>query len=231
MSQDLTTLRNRAGRVATLVRNEFVPDSPAHDCSHLARVAALGSRICAAEGGNKLVVLCAAWLHDLHRDPRAAHGRFFVQPEEMDERAADFLRRAEIPETFYPEILDAIHYTDRFSFSDRHVQSAAIEARALRDADSLDAIGAVGIARTFSFGGAHGIPLWVEDAPQETDIYIQSNRPASTIHHFHEKLLRLSAELETAMAKEIARQRSEYLSGFVTQFMQEWHDDFSPGGV
>jgi uncharacterized protein len=231
VSEDVTTLRNRAGRVAALVRNEFVPDSPAHDCSHLARVASLGARICATEGGNKLVVLCAAWLHDLHRDSRAAHGRFFVAPEETDERATDFLRRAEIPETFHPEILEAIHYTDRFSFSDRNIQSSAIEARALRDADSLDAIGAVGIARAFSFGGAHGIPLWVEDAHPGTGIYIQSNRPASTIHHFHEKLLRLSGELETAAAKEIARQRSRYLSGFVTQFMQEWHDDLSSGGV
>jgi uncharacterized protein len=217
-------------RLANLVLAQYIPDSPTHDHSHLERVAALTMRICTAEGGNQLVALSAAWLHDLHRESSSGDSQFFASPEASDERAERFLAEAGIPKSFHGEILDAIHYTDRYSFSDRPPHEARIEAQAVRDADNLDAIGAIGIARAFSFGGAHGIPLWEHGAEEEPETYVQSERPPSTIHHFHEKLLRLPAELETETAIKLAGRRSTYMEQFVDEFMYEWRDDFNWDG-
>jgi len=130
-----------------------------------------------------------------------------------------------IPCRLHKAILDAIHYTDRYSFSDRLPYEATAEARAVRDADMLDAVGAIGIARAFSFGGAHNIPLW--DKPRSNGAnashrYIQSERPVSTIHHFSDKLLRLYSELETPTARRLADRRTKYMSLFVEEFKHEW---------
>jgi uncharacterized protein len=223
MINDQTAVQN----LIALVIEDYVPDSPTHDHSHLGRVANLARKICRAEGGNVLVVACAAWLHDLHRQ---AGGDFFVPPEDMDERAQALMVSAAIPEAFHAPILNAAHYTDRYSFSDRLPFEASIESRAVRDADILDAIGAIGIARAFTFGGAYNIPLWVDSPstePVALDVYVQSRRPASTLHHFHEKLLRLPLELETPTAIELARRRSGYMTRFVEEFTQEWYNDFS----
>ena len=213
-----------------LVCEQYVPDSPAHDYSHLGRVAALAERICAAEGGDQLITLSAAWLHDLHREVRPGDSQFFVSPDSMDERAQRFLADAGIAPSLRQEILAAIHYTDRYSFSDRPTYEARIEAQAVRDADNLDAIGAIGIARAFAFGGAHGIPLWANGAKDEPDTYVQSKRPASTIHHFYEKLLRLPADLETDTAIKLAERRSAFMEDFVEEFIQEWREDVGPNG-
>lgn len=212
-------------RLVELVRRRYVPDSPTHDHFHLERVAALATSICVVEGGDEVVAVCAAWLHDLHRDVRTSGGRFFVTPEAVDGRAEELLRQAAIPQALHTPILDAVHYTDRYTFSDRPTYAVPIEAMAVRDADNLDAIGAIGVARTFCFGGAHGIPLWTGEPVAERG-YVQTERPASTIQHFHDKLLRLAGEFETPTAVRIARRRQEYMRRFVDEFMVEWREDF-----
>lgn len=214
-----------AERLRQLVTTQYVPDSPTHDVTHLARVAALGARICQAEGGDKLIVVMAAWLHDLHRDARSMSQDFFTAPEETDARVREYLIKADVPDDMHDRIIEAIHYTDRFSFSDRPIYATSIEAKILRDADCIDAIGAIGVARSFSFGGAHGIPIWEESELTEPSTFKQTDRPSSTIRHFYDKLLRLYGELETSAGREIARQRSSYMEAFVRQFMMEWRED------
>jgi uncharacterized protein len=138
------------------------------------------------------------------------------------------LARADIPENIYPDILEAIHYTDRFTFSDRSLYDTTIEARAVRDADCLDAMGAIGVARAFAFGGAHDIPLWRDTPLREDATYIQSDRPSSTMEHFRDKLLRLVGELQTGTAIKLGAGRHAYLHGFVSQFMEELSEDVDP---
>jgi uncharacterized protein len=221
-------VQNQVERIIALVREEYEPDSPTHDLSHLDRVASLSARICSDEGGNQLIVRSAAWLHDLHREAQPEGGRFFVSPEDMDGRAVSILARAGIPENIYPDILEAIHYTDRFTFSDRSLYDTTIEARAVRDADCLDAMGAIGVARAFAFGGAHDIPLWRDTPLRQDAAYIQSDRPSSTMEHFHDKLLRLVGELQTDTAIKLGTDRHAYLRGFVSQFMEELNEDVDP---
>jgi len=208
-----------------LIAAEYVPDSPTHDITHLARVASLGDQICGAEGGDSLIVVSAAWLHDLHRDTSQDDSDFFVPPEETDGRVRIYLAKAGLPDEIHDQILEAIHYTDRFSFSDRPTYPTTIEARILRDADCLDAIGAIGIARAFAFGGAHDIGLWEGRPFEEASVYKQTERPPSTIQHFYDKLLRLPDEMETLTGKNLAVQRGNYMTAYVRQFMEEWHDD------
>jgi len=210
-----------------LISTEYVPDSPTHDLTHLARVASLGEQMCSAEGADSLVVVAAAWLHDLHREARKSNADFFVPPEQLDARVQIYLAKSGVPDEIHDQILEAIHYTDRFSFSDRPTYATTIEAMILRDADCLDAIGAIGIARAFSFGGAHDIVLWEETSFEETSVYQQSERPGSTIQHFYDKLLRLAGEMETSSGKHLAQRRGEYLEGYVRQFMDEWREDMT----
>jgi uncharacterized protein len=199
--------------------------------THLARVASLSEQICRAEGGDRLTVVSAAWLHDLHREASQSNTNFFVPPEQMDGRVRLYLTKAGIPDEIHDDILEAIHYTDRFSFSDRPIYTTTIEARILRDADCLDAIGAIGIARAFTFGGSYGIPLWEGSSFEGPSVYRQSERPPSTIRHFYDKLLRLPGEMETTTGKELAQRRGAYMEDFVHQFIEEWNEDMtSPAG-
>jgi uncharacterized protein len=226
MTSKLITGLDHVNQLKEIVAMEYVPDSATHDATHLARVAALGQRICEAEGGNSLVVACAAWLHDLHRDARQSDPKFFLPPEQTDDRIKAYLAKAGIPENIHHDIVTAVHYTDRFSFSDRPTYQTTTEAMIVRDADCLDAIGAIGVARSFTFGGAHGIPIWNGAHVNDSTIYRQSERPASTIQHFYDKLTHLADDLETNTARELAVRRSAYLHEFLREFMNEWHEDF-----
>lgn len=225
MSDRIGALDDQLSRVAELVSTSYVPDSPTHDLSHLARVAAMAARICHQEGGDLLVAVSAAWLHDLHRQAELERKQFFVAPDCMDARALEVLTEAEVPERIRGQILDAIHYTDTFSFSDRVKFVASPEARAVRDADCLDAIGAIGVARAFSFGGSRNIAMWHPSSFASDAQYDQSKRPSSTIQHFYDKLLKVESDLQTATAKEMAAARGKYLRQFVDQFMIEWSED------
>jgi uncharacterized protein len=202
------------------VKSTFSPDSPTHSPDHLRRVANLSTRIAANEGADPFVTAAAAWLHDLHRDLNAPPA---AQPDAMDDKAIELMREAKVPPEYHQIILEAVHHTDSFSFSDRPpLKNASLEAQCLRDADNLDAIGAIGIARTFTYGGSHGIPLWAPDTPIEKGLYNDHRREASIIHHFYEKLLRLKNDFETETGRSLARGRAEYLENFLATFLSEW---------
>jgi uncharacterized protein len=105
--------------------------------------------------------------------------------------------------------------------------SGSIELSIVRDADRLDAIGAIGIARAFHFGGSHNRPFFtpnvVAKVHESFDEY--SNDKSHTINHFYEKLLLLSDRLETNSAKEIGRKRHELMEQFIVEFHKEWNVD------
>ncbi|PKP16471.1 MAG: phosphohydrolase, partial [Bacteroidetes bacterium HGW-Bacteroidetes-22] len=104
-------------------------------------------------------------------------------------------------------------------------KSGSIEAQCVQDADRLDAIGAIGIARTFAFGGHHNRTLFDPEAKPvmvtSFEQYKSQNSP--TINHFYEKLFLLRDRLNTNTAKRIAANRHQYLEDFIKQFMDEWN--------
>ena len=98
-----------------------------------------------------------------------------------------------------------------------------IETLILQDADNLDAIGAIGIGRTFSFGGAYKITMWIPDKPFDRQNFDESEKDPSIIHHFYSKLLKLKANMNTETAKKMADERHKFMKLFLQEFFDEWN--------
>lgn len=201
----------------------YLDDDPVHDLHHSWRVCNLGTRLAKAEGADVEVVGAAAITHDLHRvrGPDDA----FVHPRETLPTVESILEAAGFPGKKVPAVCHCVAVHEEYNFEDDPAAAESIEAEAVQDADNLDAIGAVGIARAFAFSGAHGNPLWRPDRDDEpVGVYEKLGRgdDASTIRHVREKLLRLRETMNTETGREIAAERHAYLEGFVDRFEREW---------
>lgn len=209
-------------RLRRIVGADFGPECVGHDLSHLDRVHALALRLCAAEGGNELVVAAASYVHDFHRvierlgtarDSDAEH-------RAVETKIIDALSAAEFPSEFVHAVIECVGFTDRYSFAGHQLDAPSLEARIVRDADNLDALGAIGIARAFMFGGTLGEPIWSEDvAPAEK---YSAGITSSIVHHFHEKLLRLQDDMLTETGATLAEGRHEFMLSFLERLREEW---------
>ncbi len=186
----------------------------AHDLEHIRRVVANARGLAAVEGVKLEVVLPAAWLHDCVTVPkdspqRAAASRLAAA------QAGAWLREWNWPEALLPDIAHAI---EAHSFS-AGIAPRTIEAKVVQDADRLDALGAVGLARCLMLGGALGRPLYAVEDP-----FCEQRAPddrAACVDHFYAKLLKLEATMQTAAGKVEAARRTEFLRGFLKELKQE----------
>jgi uncharacterized protein len=203
------------GRCRAFVEREFpVAGDAAHDLQHVERVVENARRLAAAEGAEIGIVLPAAWLHDCvivpkHSPEQASASRLAA------DSAATFLRGIGFPEALVPDVHHAIH---AHSFSAR-VPPQTLEARVVQDADRLDALGAVGIARTLMLGGAMGIPLYDPAEP-----FPRRRRPADrefVIDHFFTKLLTLEATMGTEAGRLEAARRTELIRNYLDELERE----------
>jgi uncharacterized protein len=190
------------------------PDA-AHDFDHVARVTRLAVQIAAAEGADVEVVRLAALLHDV---PRAAAQRTAHHLAAAEYAGELLAQRGLAPQ----RVANVVHCIAAHRFRDRTVLPETLEARCLYDADKLDSIGAVGIARAFAYGGAHGSRLWSEpwpDAPPDAAKPTGSNY--TPVHEFVYKLQRIADTLHTASARRIAAQRHRFMCAFYDQLDAE----------
>ncbi len=186
----------------------------AHDREHVRRVVRNAATLAAAEGARPEVVLPAAWLHDCVMVPkdspqRAAASRLAAA------QAAAWLREWGWPEVLLPDIAHAI---EAHSFS-AGIAPRTIEARVVQDADRLDALGAVGLARCLMLGGELGRPLYAAEDP-----FCERRPPddrAACVDHFHTKLLTLEDAMQTAGGRVEARRRTEFLRQFLAELRRE----------
>jgi len=187
------------------------PYDPCHDAFHVARVARNAVLIARAEGADAEVCEAAAWLHDLDRagakDPLGA--------------AREHLAAVGASAKLADRVLEAVERHKDKSFAPGGVRPRSLEAAVLSDADKLEAIGAIGIARAFSFGGLKGRTLW-DGAPTQTPEVYVSGAHGSTVQHFYDKLLRLQADFATPTGRRLGAQRSAFLQSFLDQFFLEW---------
>jgi uncharacterized protein len=187
-----------------LVEARMTADA-AHDWHHIERVFRNGLAIAATEPDVDPVVLRAALLlHDVG-EKRFGHGNAVVTAEEV----ADLLAPFEVPAEALPAIVTAIN---EHSFT-RGARPSTLEAAIVQDADRLDAIGAIGVARAFAYGGANSRPLYDPD-----DL-------TNSIQHFHDKLFRLKERMNTRDGRRLAEARHAFMERFVVEFMQEWNGE------
>ncbi len=180
----------------------------AHDFDHVLRVTALAVKIAKAEGADIEIVRTAALLHDVGLDDgRLSHEQVAAQ------RAQDILVGQ--PREKIEAVVEAIR-SHRFRAGPL---PQSLEARCLFDADKLDAIGAIGVARVFAFAGAHGQPLWGE-VPEGYDEY-QSSSEHTPVHEFVVKLARIQDRLTTATGRRIGQERHEFMAAFFERLEQE----------
>lgn len=187
---------------------------PAHDPDHVRRVVANARRLAAAEGADMAVVLPAAWLHDCVVVPkdsaRRAHASRFAA-----ERAGAYLREAGYPVEHIPAIEHAIA---AHSFS-AGIPPQTREAQVVQDADRLDALGAIGIARTLLLGGWMGKPLYDRDEP--LPVTRAPDDRENVIDHFYVKLLGLAATMHTASARREGERRTRLMRLYLEELGRE----------
>ncbi len=207
MTEKLTEWEPRFGEF--LAENQSATDR-AHDEGHVRRVVANAKRIAAAEGADLAVVLPAAWLHDCVVIPKNSAERSSAS-RLAAERAGEFLRAAGYP----AEHITAIeHAIEAHSFS-AGIAPRTLEAKVVQDADRLEALGAVGIARTLITGGANGTPFY--DLAEPFPIARAADDRTSIIDHFFTKLLALEKTMQTNAGRAAAQQRTQFLEEFLTQ--------------
>lgn len=186
----------------------------AHDLAHVRRVVQNSLHLAKTEAAPLEIVLPAAWLHDCVVVPKGSPQRAKAS-RLAAETAVAFLDANDYPQ----EHLDAIaHAIAAHSFSAK-ISPQTLAARVVQDADRLDALGAIGIARTFIVGGALGRPLYHEEDP-----FCRQRTPddhLATLDHFYTKLLRLPQTMQTATGRREAAQRVAFMQQYLDQLAKE----------
>lgn len=200
------------------VKETLAEAEAGHDWFHIERVYKAAQSINAVEGGHPLTVALAALLHDI------ADSKFNGGDEEIGPRiAGEFLKTLGL-EAKLIEHVQKIIKNMSFKASLGKVKFQSLEMNIVQDADRLDAIGAIGIARAFTYGGYKNRTLYDPEIPpalnMSKEAYKKSEAP--TINHFYEKLLLLKDLMKTEAGKSIAQKRHTFMQQYLDQFYQEW---------
>ena len=187
---------------------------PAHDLTHVERVVQNTLLLTEAENGNLAVSVPAAWLHDCVSVAKDSPLRKQASKLAADE-AVRFLQSISYPGNLLPQIHHAI---EAHSFS-ANIHTQTLEARIVQDADRLEAVGAIGIARCFLTGGSMGTPLY--DPSDPFAINRELDDRSYTLDHFYCKLLGLADTMKTEAGKNEASKRTDYIKAFLLQLGTE----------
>lgn len=205
-------------KTISFVKEELKNAETGHDWFHIERVYKNTLLLLQTEEANKQVALLGALLHDI------ADSKFYDGDESIGpKKARDFMDSLGLESRIVDEVVFII---ENISFKggnfDRKTNSKELDV--VQDADRLDAIGAIGIARTFNYGGFKNNLMYDPDVPPNLNMTKEEykNLRGTTINHFHEKLFLLKDRMNTETGKKIAQQRHEYMEGFVKQFLDEW---------
>ncbi|MER3375970.1 MAG: HD domain-containing protein [Allomuricauda sp.] len=192
-----------------------------HDWFHIERVFNTTKLISQHEKVDSLVVELAALLHDI-ADPKFYDGDENVGPN----MARDFLKSQQVDNTTIDHVVNIIqHMSFKNSLDKSSATFSSKELQVVQDADRLDAMGAIGIARAFNYGGFKNRPLYHPNVPPNLNMtkeeYKKSQAP--TINHFYEKLLLLKEKMNTATGQKLAQERHQFMLVYLDQFYKEWN--------
>lgn len=192
-----------------------------HDWFHIQRVVKNAREIAAGENIDNFVVELGALLHDI-ADSKFHNGDETVGPE----IAQNFLEGQEVPQNIIDHVVGII---ENISFKGGNVRQdfTSPELGVIQDADRLDALGAIGIARTFNYGGYKGRPLYDPEIKPNLNMTKEEykNSTAPTVNHFYEKLFLLKDRMNTETGRKIAERRHQFMELFLEEFYSEWGVD------
>lgn len=205
-------------KTISFVKEKLSNAEGGHDWFHIERVYKNSILIANDEVCDLTVVKLGALLHDI------ADSKFHGGDETIGPKTARaFLENEKVDEVTINHVVNII---ENISFKGGNFEKkfSSIELDIVQDADRLDAIGAIGIARTFNYGGFKNRALYDPNIAPNTKMNKEEykNNEAPTINHFYEKLLLLKDKMNTASGKAIAAERHRYMESFLSQFYAEW---------
>lgn len=212
---------NIISKTISFVKEQLNNAEGGHDWFHIERVYKNALLIAKEEVCNLQIVQLGALLHDI-ADSKFHGGDESVGPK----KARAFLESQNVTEDVINPVINIIENIS-FKGGNPEKKFSSIELDIVQDADRLDAIGAIGIARTFNYGGFKNRALYDPKIAPNTKMTIEEykNSQAPTINHFYEKLLLLKDKMNTQTAKQIAQQRHRFMEGFLAQFYAEWEGE------
>ena len=200
------------------IQKQFETKEGSHDWFHIERVLKMAQHIQTKEGGDLEIISLTALLHDI-ADHKYNNNNFEIGSEQ----AYKLLISEGANHELAKNVADLVAVIS-FKGSEVNDQKTSLEGQIVRDADRLDAIGAIGIARAFAYGGSKSRPLYNPDISPimhaSKEEYAKSK--SHTVNHFYEKLLLLKDRMETKTAMEIAEKRHEIMLKFLDDFKKEW---------
>jgi uncharacterized protein len=200
------------------VKSQLADAEGGHDWWHIYRVWKLSQKIAETENADLFVVELAALLHDI-ADPKFHHG-----DEEIGPRIARGFLQEQHVDT--PTVDHVINIIENMSFKNSlgKVNFSSPEMHVVQDADRLDAIGAIGIARAFNFGGFKNRPLYDPEIKPELNMSKETYKLSlsPTLNHFYEKLLLLKDKMNTPAGRQIAEERHQFMEVYLDRFLAEW---------
>lgn len=204
-------------QIREFVQQQLGYETTGHDYTHIERVVSLAKLILKSEDADESLVVIAAYLHDVSDD------KVTTNPEAKRQAIVTQLKNVGYDDPFIKKVFEII---DNMSYSANlktHHQ-LSLEGQIVQDADRLDAIGAIGIARTFYFGGHFGEIMYNPRMMPRKDMDKAEYRKQGTIiNHFYEKLFKLKDQMNTPTAKQIAEHRQQIMKAFVNEFVDEWN--------
>lgn len=187
--------------VRDIILKAFSGEGTGHDYFHIERVVKNAVLIAQKEKADLFIVELAAWMHDVG-DHKLNNGA-----DKAEEQITLILTRLHIPVETIARVIEIV---SQVSFS-KGKTAASPEAQIVQDADRLDALGAIGLARVFAYGGS-----------LHREIHNPGNPAQTSIQHFYDKLLKLKDRMHTATAREMANERHRYMEDFLQRFYKEW---------
>jgi uncharacterized protein len=208
-------------KTINFVKKELAQAEGGHDWFHAERVFKNTLLIAKEEKVNLTVVSLAALLHDI------ADSKFHNGNEEIGPIIAErFLTDENVPQEIITHVVEIIkNMSFKNSFGENENKFSSIELKVVQDADRLDAIGAIGVARCFNYGGFRNRALYNPEISPNLNLSKEEykNSTAPTINHFYEKLLLLKDKMNTESGKKIAENRHQFMIKYLNQFYDEWN--------
>ena len=210
-------------KLMPIIKEMFKDMTGSHDLNHFLRTMKLALYLQSKEGGDEIIIGISSFLHDVHRLIQSKTKKY-VTPKESLDKVLEIIKdtKLDLSNEQISEILFCIEHHEDYNWNGNNVDD--INALILQDADNLDAIGAIGIGRSFGYAAINNQPFYDEKIPLEKfDGYEEKLKDVSNIHFLNNKLIKLGDNMNTKTAKKIAKSRVKFINDFIDEYIKEWN--------